>query len=188
MARETNGLCAVHVSNRQREVRFSVDSNILQGIVQAVLDSQKERASFVEIHFISDRQTRRLHKQYFSDPSPTDCMSFPIDEVPDSSGYRHLGEVVVCPATALSCAKGAPSVFWEELSLYIVHGILHLLGHNDTTPTKRARMRRQERRALALAKARSCVLHGPVSYNLSTPRTCSVRQKIVLQSTKMYAK
>lgn len=169
MIREINGLCAVHVSNRQREVHFSVDSNILQGIVQAVLDSQGESASCIEIQFLSDRQTRRLHKQFFSDPSSTDCMSFPIDEVPDGSGYRHLGDVVVCPATALSCAKGKPSVFWEELSLYIVHGILHLLGYDDTTPMKRARMRRQEQRALALAKARSCMLRGPVSYNVRAP-------------------
>lgn len=90
-----------------------------------------------------------------------------MDELAVRNEYRHLGDVVVCPATALSLAKGNVSVFWEELSLYIVHGVLHLLGYDDTTPKKRATMRRQERRALSLAKSRAFVLQGPVSYHIS---------------------
>lgn len=175
MIRDSNGLCTVDIRNRQREVRFSVDSNTLQGIVQAVLDSQQQKASQVGIHFLSDRATRLLHKQFFSDPSSTDCMSFPIDQVPDSTKYRHLGDVIVCPATAFSCAQGNAAVFWEELTLYIVHGLLHLLGYDDTTTKKRAVMRREEQRALLLAKKRSLVLHGPVYIHKRTPNVCIIR-------------
>jgi probable rRNA maturation factor len=90
-------------------------------------------------------------------------MSFPIDVEPTPSDYRHLGDVVVCPTTAFVHAKGDNRLFWEELTLYIVHGLLHLLGYDDTTPKARAIMRRQERRALTLAKDRAFILQGPVS-------------------------
>ena len=163
MNRDSNDACTVEIRNRQREVRFSANPTIIQGIVQAVLDSEGQKASCVGIHFLSDRATCALHRQFFSDPSSTDCMSFPIDEKPVCNEFRHLGDVVVCPATALSFAKGNTVVFWEELSLYIVHGLLHLLGYDDTTPKKKATMRRHEQRALALARERSFILQGPVS-------------------------
>lgn len=167
MNRDANNACTVEVRNRQREVRFSVDSNIIRGIVQAVLDSQGQTASCVGIHFLSDLATRRLHQQFFSDPSSTDCMSFPIDEAPENpEEYRHLGDVVVCPATAFSHAKENPSLFWDELTLYIIHGLLHLLGYDDIDPNDRAIMRRQERRARALASKRGLLLKGPVSYHV----------------------
>lgn len=94
-----------------------------------------------------------------------------MDEIVEGNEYRHLGDVIVCPATALSLAKGNVSVFWDELSLYIVHGLLHLLGYDDTTPSERATMRRQERRALSLAKARKFILQGPVSYRVRKTST-----------------
>jgi probable rRNA maturation factor len=94
-------------------------------------------------------------------------MSFPIDDAPENpEEYRHLGDVVVCPATAYLHAKANPSLFWDELTLYIIHGLLHLLGYDDIDPNDRAIMRRQERRARTLANKRALLLKGPVSYHV----------------------
>lgn len=90
-------------------------------------------------------------------------MSFPIDETPDGRGHRHLGDVLVCPATAYARSRGSPDLFWKELTLYIVHGLFHLLGDDDTTPKARTAMRKHERRAMAEAKRRGVVLSGRVT-------------------------
>ena len=161
--KKPDGRCLVEVRNRQREVRFSINKKAVQGIVQVVLDESGQQASCVGIHFISDRKTRQLHQQFFSDPSPTDCMSFPIDESSDLCGHRHLGDVFVCPATAYARARGKAAFFWKELTLYVVHGLFHLLGEDDTTPKARTAMRKSERRAMAEARRRGILLSGLVT-------------------------
>ena len=161
--------CKVDVLNRQRDVAFSVDPSIISSIVSAVLDNESQKADFVSIHFISDAVMRRYHKKFFQDPSSTDCMSFPLDISPDQTSFRHLGDVFVCPKTALSYAQGDEAIFWKELSLYIIHGLLHLLGYDDTEPKSKACMRRRERSAFSLLKKRALTLHG----HLSCPILCN---------------
>ena len=161
--KKADNSCLVEVENRQREIRFSIDKKAIQDIVQTVLDLAGQQASCIAFLFLSDRKTRQLHRQFFSDPSPTDCMSFPIDETPDSAGHRHLGEVLVCPATAYARAQGIPALFWKELTLYIVHGLFHLLGDDDTTPKARTAMRKHERKAMAEMRRRGIFLIGPVT-------------------------
>ena len=61
---------------------------------------------------------------------PTDVLAFPID-LDDSTGPRVLGDVVICPTVA---AAQAPAGVAAELSLLVVHGVLHVLGHDHATP------------------------------------------------------
>ena len=98
-------------------------------------------------------------------------MSFPIDETPDAHGHRDLGDVVVCPMTAYLRSRGDVSIFWKELTLYIVHSLLHLLGYDDIAPKARATMRRQEKRAITLASRRGFCLRGSVQLSDKFPVT-----------------
>ena len=82
---------------------------------------------------------RKMHNEFFNDPSPTDCMSFPIDTEEDAEDC-YLGDIVVCPAAALKYADP-----YRETTLYILHGLLHLLGYDDIQPQDRKKMRRAEK-------------------------------------------
>ena len=144
-----NKRCCVELTNRQREIPFSFPSNVAEQLVITVLENESQQANLVSIHFVSDRVMRRHHKKFFDDSSSTDCMSFPIDRSPDEAGYRHLGDIFVCPLVASTRANGDPAKFFYEISLYIVHGLLHLLGYNDETPKEKTVMRRRERSAMA---------------------------------------
>jgi probable rRNA maturation factor len=77
------------------------------------------------------------------DPTPTDVITFPAQPAMESAG-----EIIVSVDHAQSRALELGEPFSRELSLYLVHGWLHLAGYDDRNDTDRAEMRRAEQRAL----------------------------------------
>lgn len=113
---------------------------------------EKKRVVFEElsIYFVGKKKITDLHAKFFQDPTPTDCITFPIDSC-------FLGEIFVCPQVALEYAPTEP---YEEVSLYILHGLLHLLGYNDKDKKERAQMRREERKLMAFSREQHCILES----------------------------
>lgn len=103
-----------------------------------------ERALELSFVVLDDARMADLHERYAGEPGSTDVLSFPLAEHPVL-----VGEVLVSADTARreAAARGHPA--YDELLLYAVHGVLHLVGHDDHDPAERRRMRRAERRALA---------------------------------------
>lgn len=99
------------------------------------------------IHFVDTPTICNLHKEFFNDPSPTDCISFPMDDA-EEEGYRILGDVFVCPETADHYIQSNGGDLYQEITLYVVHGLLHLLGYDDLEEDDRALMRKEEARYL----------------------------------------
>ena len=118
----------------------------MTALVQEVVALEKRSYSEVSIHFIGETAMKRLHQQYFHDSSLTDCISFPVDC--ESQSYRLLGDVFVCPRVALAYALKNQGDPYSELSLYIVHGLLHLMGYDDIKEKDRKRMRAAEERQM----------------------------------------
>ncbi|MGR3952000.1 MAG: rRNA maturation RNase YbeY [Chlamydia sp.] len=145
----------IDLINRQTDVDLSDFLSIVPTIVDIVLRIEEYDGSFVSIQFLSDSTMRRYHFRFFQDGSSTDCMSFPIDleEVELDSAHRHLGEIFVCPKIALQFVRKQklPIIHvYQEISLYIIHGLFHLLGYDDISPKERKIMRKKEAEALAL--------------------------------------
>ncbi len=88
---------------------------------------------------------KKLNKKYFKKPSVTDVIAFPLtdDLEPD-----YLGEVVVSVEEAAHAAKRLGCKWQDELRLYLIHGILHLVGYDDHTRLKKARMEKEQERIL----------------------------------------
>src|SRR5690606_22035911 len=91
----------------------------------------------------------------------TDVLSFPIDahdaldrepsEVPTDAGEVPvvlLGDIVVCPAVAHRNAPGHAGSYPDEMALLIVHGVLHVLGHDHAEPEETKVMQARERELL----------------------------------------
>ena len=168
--------CQVEVFNRQREVAFKVSKNSVVDVVRGVLEHESATGDWVAIHFLSDKKMRFYHKEFFHDSSSTDCMGFPIDGKEQEGGIHHLGDVFVCPMTALKYSQDDETLFWSEISLYIIHGILHLLGYDDIDPKDRAMMRRRERSALSFLKKRNLMLRGTINRSLKAGECCIGRK------------
>lgn len=127
--------------NEQQDLLIAPAS--VRAVVRAVLAFEKRKTDDVAVHFVSEEKIAQLHGEFFNDPTPTDCISFPLDE--ESSFGRHvLGEVVICPAAAIKYA-GKESAYLET-TLYLVHALLHLLGYDDIDPRERRKMRAAEKK------------------------------------------
>lgn len=132
----------VHTLNTQSAL--SVHPRQVERIVKEVLSLEGEEADEVSIHFVSEEEICEIHADYFNDPSPTDCITFPIDN--EDEGYRLLGDVFVCPEVAIEYAAAHQGDPYEETTLYLIHGILHLLGYRDSTDEEIKEMRAAETR------------------------------------------
>jgi rRNA maturation RNase YbeY len=99
----------------------------------------------LSVALLDDGHMRRLHRERLADDTTTDVLSFPLADGREGLvGALALG-VEVARREAASRGHSA----YHELLLYAVHGMLHLLGHDDHAPRARARMRRAERAWLA---------------------------------------
>lgn len=132
----------VIVSNRQKIL--SLDSKSVQAVVKCSLQFANKPYDEVSVHFIEEEEICNLHEEFFDDPSPTDCISFPMDEDSDV-GYLVLGDVFISPKAAIEYANEHHSDTYEELTLYLIHGLLHLLGKDDQTDAQRQEMRTLEK-------------------------------------------
>lgn len=127
----------IEVYNRQKSLPIS--SPAVKKIVGAVLALQKQACDEVTMHFVTSKKICELHEKYFNDPSTTDCISFPLDDPQTEQKYTILGEVFVCPQTAIHYAQEHGVDPYEECTLYIVHGLLHLMGYDDLEPKEKKR-------------------------------------------------
>jgi len=125
-----------------------IDHDRIKPLVQNVLSDLEYECDEVIIQFVSREKICELHEQFFDDPSLTDCITFPYDPVDDESGYSVLGEVFVCPYTALTYSKENQLDPRNELNLYIIHGLLHLMGYNDIQEEEKFVMRSEEKRLM----------------------------------------
>ena len=106
----------------------------------------------LSIAFISKEEIVRIHDQFMQDPSVIDVITFPGDP---EDGIA--GEICVCPQVALDYSQGRESNFSEELSLYLVHGYLHLCGFDDIEDEERACMRKAESIAMSTLKTHNAL-------------------------------
>lgn len=91
------------------------------------------------IVFVNTKQCCQIHQQHFHDPSPTDVMTFPGD--PED---EHAGDIIICLEYAVDAAVEYHQPFADEVTLYIIHGWLHLAGFRDKTEAEQQQMRAAE--------------------------------------------
>ncbi len=142
----------VHLDNDQSDL--ALDEAQVAPLVEAVLSLEGVSPEEVSVSFAGEAAMCAMHEEFFLDPSLTDCMSFPIDG-------QILGDVVLCPKVAIGYVRDHGGDPYEELSLYLVHGLLHLLGYDDMEEEKRGEMRAAEKRVMAHLKEQGLILACP---------------------------
>jgi probable rRNA maturation factor len=121
----------------------AVDLEGLMTLARATLLGEGIAGAELSISLVTEEEIAGLHERYLHEAGPTDVLSFPLDDEAGEDGLRQLGDVVIAPAIAARNNPGDPTA---ELRLLLVHGILHLLGHDHMDDGERAEMwARQER-------------------------------------------
>lgn len=111
----------------------------------------------VSLLYCSKDEMERLNASHLGEDRPTDVLSFPARRLRPNRvtrGVDHLGDIAVCvPYVATSELKGSRAIA-EEVALLIVHGMLHLVGHDHDSADRKRLMWAETRRLLALPEAR----------------------------------
>ena len=131
----------------------------VKALVKEFLKWKKTTFDEVYIHFVNKKHITKLHKKYFQDATPTDCITLPIDSFDDNTTpFKVLGEIFICPEVAEEYSKKHQTQPKEELSLYIVHGLLHLLGFKDTDKINKSVMRKEEKISMQFLRDKNVLL------------------------------
>jgi probable rRNA maturation factor len=109
-----------------------------------VLAAQRIPKAELSVALVDDAMIHQLNRRYLAHDYPTDVITFPLsDRVEPLSA-----EIVISVETAAREARQRGVPREHEVLLYLIHGILHLCGYDDSTPRAAARMRRRQQRLL----------------------------------------
>lgn len=143
----------VQINNLYPKLRFT------EHTVQALFDlldtlpyPYKIPQGELSIAFLDDSRIAQLHKDFLNDPTTTDVITFPADP-----HFELAGEICVCVDRALSLSQTLNIPFNEELSLYLIHGWLHLAGFNDVTKPEIVAIRAAEKDILQILEKASAI-------------------------------
>lgn len=95
------------------------------------------KLSEIEVNLVTDEVIAQVHEDFMNDPSPTDVITF------------HHGEIFISLDTAEREGVKFGHTTEQEALLYLIHGLLHLNGHDDQTTTEREVMKQLQEEILA---------------------------------------
>jgi probable rRNA maturation factor len=153
----------ITISSRQRTRK--VNRRLLKHITAALLADLGVETAELGVHLIAAPAITRLNEKFLKHVGSTDVITFDYtDNVGRASSLSHFkmkkdgdrrdacpalrGEIIVCMDEAVWQARKFGTSWQSEIVRYVVHGILHLLGHDDRRAGARRKMKREENRRL----------------------------------------
>jgi probable rRNA maturation factor len=136
----------LEILNRQRAKK--INTRLLKQLVQVLLAELKIETAELGINLVGAREMTLLNETFLRHEGSTDVITFnhQDDSSPENGKTSLHGELFVCVDEAIVQAKRFRCSWQSEIVRYIVHGILHLLGHDDLKPQLRRRMKSEENR------------------------------------------
>ena len=140
------GVANISVDVHDRQQAHRLDTNHLAELLAATLATQHgDRLAEVGLAFVDEAEMTTLNELHMASSGPTDVLAFPIDGVhADASGPSDqplmFGDIVICPQVAAR----APQSLENEVALLVVHGALHLVGHDHAELDETAVMKALE--------------------------------------------
>lgn len=145
-----------------RPFQAQVSSEWIRQAVEATLAHQRvTEACELAIVVTDDETLRELNRRYRNVDAPTDVLAFPDETRGPFVGApglpRYLGDLILSFPRAAAQAVEAGHTTRMELQLLVVHGVLHLLGHDDETEERRAFMWKAQSEILEALRVRICL-------------------------------
>ncbi len=135
------------IANRQRMKK--INTLLLKQIVGTLLAELKIAEAELGIQLVGAKAMAKMNWDFLRHEGSTDVITFDhlnAESRIQNPGLKLHGELFVCVDEAILQAKDFKTSWQSEIVRYIVHGILHLLGHDDLKPHWRRKMKREENR------------------------------------------
>ncbi|MGZ5383550.1 MAG: rRNA maturation RNase YbeY [Acidimicrobiia bacterium] len=138
-----------------------IDAEPLRRLAELVLEEERfPTDTEVTLLFVGEDQIATYNDRFMHREGATDVLAFPIEHLePGLVPQRrpggpplNIGDVVIAPAYVQAQAEATGVSFNDDLSLMVVHGLLHLLGYDHQDDEEAERMEQRERQLLARAR------------------------------------
>lgn len=117
------------------------NETLLREAAHATLSQQNApQDATLSILLTDDEQIRSLNRDYRGIDAPTDVLSFDVHTRDPESGYLYLGELIISLPYAARQAAQKGHALEAEAQLLVVHGVLHLLGHDHAEAEEKEKM------------------------------------------------
>ena len=140
----------IRIINQQKIKRVSLKR--LRKYLKKVSGLLNISSKRISILLCDNKLIKKLNKKYLKRNSSTDVIAFPLS---DRLEPDYLGEVVVSTEKAAQVALKLGLRWQDELVLYVVHGILHLLGYDDRTKKKRKILEKKQKNIIGQLELKS---------------------------------
>jgi probable rRNA maturation factor len=141
----------VKIEIRDIQQHLKIDKKLIRKWSEIALRAMKEDGAELSLLFTDDAYIKRLNCKFLNVDDKTDVLAFPMREGEGLSKTSPiLGDVVISVETAKRQAKKRKSPVKNEVCLYLVHGILHLLGYDDTDRVNKKKMKDKEKELISL--------------------------------------
>lgn len=147
----------IDISDRQTVVPIDVDQ-LTQAVVRA-LEIEQVVAAVLSVSIVDNQTIHRINREHLHHDYPTDVISFQLDFTTGQNDTRQgtnssaelrargamiEGEIIASAQMAAEMASSGQWTAMSELTLYVVHGLLHICGYDDLSPEEKTIMRRRE--------------------------------------------
>ena len=167
----------IEISNQQTHV--VIDEAFLRGVAERTLAEEGVVEAEISVAIVDNAAIHDLNRRYLEHDFETDVLSFLLESSPEhqcapgapgprGTGRRIEGEIILSGEMA---AQRAPEFLWspqDETVLYLVHGLLHLVGYDDLSEIEQRVMREREGAILSLWNLRP----GLPDAERQRPRDC----------------
>jgi probable rRNA maturation factor len=126
--------------------RSGVDGRALVATAKRLLAAVGEDDSALSLTLVGDRAIRTLNREYRGKDRATDVLSFSLEEPARRPTECLLGDVVISVETARRQAEEYDATLQREIYRLLIHGLLHLMGHDHVAAAERRVMQKEERR------------------------------------------
>ncbi len=143
----------------QAEAGQTFPADVLERAAQAVLSLSAVPEADLTLVLTDDAHIQTLNRDFLHHDLPTDVLAFPAGENDPDTGHRYLGDVIISLPRAQEQAAELGHPLEAEVQLLVVHGLLHLLGHDHAEPTEKAAMWAEQARILASLGVSPKIVH-----------------------------
>ena len=128
---------------RNLQKKIPIHPGLIKRLISSIILSERpEWSGEITVCFVSDQKIKIFNKKFLKENTATDVISF---RMPKEADNKYIyADILVSTDMALSNTKVFKTSLSYELNLYVVHGILHLLGYNDRTLKQKQLMRLKE--------------------------------------------
>jgi probable rRNA maturation factor len=158
------------IANRQQSRKL--DPRLLRKIAEALLADLEVGEAELGINLVAAREMTLINETFLQHEGPTDVITFDysagqasrlLQSSSKKNGDRRdtcptlHGEIFICVDEAIGQAKRFKTTWQSEIVCYLIHGVLHLLGHDDHLPAARRKMKREENCLLSELSRKFCL-------------------------------